>query len=63
MTGPGMVAVADFARLYGTSPGEIQAACDVLGIPTDDGVPTNHQEDIREVLRQWALGGEANDDT
>ena len=57
MTAPGMVPVADFARLYGTTPERIQAACDVLGIPTDDGVPANHQEDIRGVLRRWALEG------
>jgi hypothetical protein len=52
-----MVAVSDFARLYGTTVEEIQAACDVLGIPTDDGVPKNHEKDIRGVLRQWALEG------
>ena len=54
---PGLVTVEQFAALYGTTPEVIQAACDVLGIPTYDGVPTNHKEDIREVLRQWALEG------
>lgn len=57
MTSPDMVTVDEFARLYSTTPEEIQAACDELGIPTDAGVPKNHQEDIREVLRRWALEG------
>jgi hypothetical protein len=54
MTSPDMVTVDQFARLYGTTVEEIQAACDVLGIPTGDGVPKNHNEDIRQVLRRWA---------
>lgn len=54
MTSPDMVTVEQFARLYGTTSEEIQAACDVLGIPTDTGVPKNHNEDTADVLRQWA---------